>query len=270
MGFFNKIMATVGIGGVKVDTILNSKITKPGGEISGIVNVKGGNVDQDIKDINLSLIVRVKEKDDDDDEIDRDDYDTEKEYKEACDDAISYDDKMVIKHMVTEGFKIRKGEHLEFPFKFQVPLEVPVSIVGAYKFEKIKLFVETELELGNFLSNNKEDKDYVEVEALPNMVSFFDAILKLGFIFYKADVEEGRKIAGSNYKFFQEIEFYPSSQFPNIKELEITFLAKPQEVLISLEIDKKRGGDTARVMTIPYDDSNYNYIAELEKVLKQS
>ena len=62
MSFFKKMMASVGIGAVKVDTVLNGMVSSPGGILEGVVHVKGGNVDQDIEDITIALMVDVKKK----------------------------------------------------------------------------------------------------------------------------------------------------------------------------------------------------------------
>jgi sporulation-control protein len=249
MGFFDKMLSTVGIGAAKVDTVLNSSLTKPGGLISGVVHVKGGNVDQDISDIDVSLMVDVK--------VERDDL-------------TYYQPNLIYKHRVTGSFKIHKGENRQFPFEFNVPLEVPITVLGPYKLSNIKLYVKTDLDIENAL--DKADKDYLEIEPLPTMVNFLNAVINLGFSFHKADVEEGR-LPGSNYHFFEEIEFYGSrSRFPKIKELEVTFLANPNEVNVILEMDKKGlfgSSDKYRVMSIPYDGSNFNYENELSNLLSQ-
>jgi sporulation-control protein len=249
MGFFDKMLSTVGIGAAKVDTVLNSSLTKPGGLISGVVHVKGGNVDQDISDIDVSLMVDVKVE---------------------SDDLTYYEPNLIYKHRVTGSFKIHKGENRQFPFEFNVPLEVPITVLGPYKLSNIKLYVKTDLDIENAL--DKADKDYLEIEPLPTMVNFLNAIVNLGFSFHKADVEKGR-LPGSNYHFFEEIEFYGSrSRFPKIKELEVTFLANPNEVNVILEMDKKGlfgSSDKYRVMSIPYDGSNFNYENELSNLLSQ-
>lgn len=249
MGFFDKMLSKVGIGAAKVDTILNSSLTKPGGLISGVVHVKGGNVDQDISDIDVSLMVDVKVE---------------------TDESYYYEPNLIYKHRVTSSFKIHIGENRQFPFEFNVPLEVPITVLGPYKLSNIKLYVKTDLDIENAL--DKADKDYLEIEPLPTMVNFLNAIINLGFAFHKADVEKGR-LPGSNYHFFQEIEFYGSrSRFPKIKELEVTFLANPNEVNVILEMDKKGlfgSSDKYRVMSIPYDGSNFNYENELSNLLSQ-
>lgn len=249
MGFFDKILSTVGIGAAKVDTVLNSTLTKPGGIISGVVHVKGGNVEQNISDIDLSLMVDVK--------VERDD-------------TTYYEPTIISKHRVTGAFQIQKGEDRKFPFEFNVPLEVPVTVLGPYKLGKIKLYLKTDLDIENAV--DKADKDYLEIEPLPTMINFLNAVISLGFEFHKADVEKGR-LPGSNYNFYEEIEFYGKrSKFPKITELEVTFLAQPNEVRVVLEMDKKSrfgSSDKYRVMSIPYDDSSFDYVKELSSVLSK-
>ena len=65
MSFFNKVLASVGIGAATVDTKLERDQVVPGEEIKGIVEIRGGNVEQKIDDIYLSVNTQyVKESDD--------------------------------------------------------------------------------------------------------------------------------------------------------------------------------------------------------------
>ena len=65
MSFFNKIFASVGIGAATVDTKLEKDTAAPGEEVRGVVEVRGGNVDQTIDEIYLMLYTTfVKEVDD--------------------------------------------------------------------------------------------------------------------------------------------------------------------------------------------------------------
>ena len=54
MSFFNKVFASVGIGAAKVDTKLEKDRVMPGEEVRGIVEIRGGNTEQNIDDIYLS------------------------------------------------------------------------------------------------------------------------------------------------------------------------------------------------------------------------
>jgi sporulation-control protein len=249
MSFFKKMMASVGIGSAKVDTVLNGMVSTPGGTVSGVVHVQGGNVDQVIEHISVSLMVDVKRK---------------------MDDTTIYQPMAITKHMVTGRFNIASGQSMQFPFTFTVPLDVPITVLGGYKLGNIKLYVKTDLDIDSAL--DKADRDLLEIQPLPNMVNLLNALLHLGFKFQKSDVEYGR-IAGSNNPFYQEIEFYGyGSQFPRIKELEVTFIAKPEGVQVLLEADKRGffgSHDQYRSFMIPHQDSNINYISELQQVLSR-
>jgi sporulation-control protein len=247
MSFFKKMMATVGIGAAKVDTVLNGMISSPGGLVEGVVHVKGGNVDQNIEDITIALMVDVKRE---------------------INDSTVYQPMEICKYRITGRFTVAAGESMQFPFSVQVPLEVPVTVLGQYKMGNIKLYVKTLLDIDNAL--DKADKDYLEIRPLPNMEKFLHALIQLGFTFHKADVEYGR-IPGSNYSFYEEIEFYGHhSQFPRIKELEVTFIAQPNGVQVVLEMDKRGmfgSKEKYRTLFLPNDDAHLNYVAELQALL---
>ncbi|MCL6615609.1 MAG: sporulation protein, partial [Anoxybacillus ayderensis] len=65
MGLFNKVLASIGIGAAKVDTKLHESHLLLGESVTGVVEVTGGNIDQQIDDIYLSLCATyTKEVDD--------------------------------------------------------------------------------------------------------------------------------------------------------------------------------------------------------------
>lgn len=55
MSFVNKLLASVGIGSATVDTKIFRSELVPGEEVEGIVQIRGGNVEQQIDSIYLSL-----------------------------------------------------------------------------------------------------------------------------------------------------------------------------------------------------------------------
>lgn len=55
MSFFNKILASAGIGSAKVDTLVDQAVYVPGEELSGIMRIKGGKIDQEIGKIDIEL-----------------------------------------------------------------------------------------------------------------------------------------------------------------------------------------------------------------------
>jgi sporulation-control protein len=56
MSLFNKVFASIGIGSATVDTKLEKDVFVPGEEIRGIVQIKGGRLEQLIDDIYLNGI----------------------------------------------------------------------------------------------------------------------------------------------------------------------------------------------------------------------
>ena len=57
---FKKILASVGIGAAKVDTVLETEHLQPGQKFNAVIVIKGGDVEQDITGLDLALMTRVK------------------------------------------------------------------------------------------------------------------------------------------------------------------------------------------------------------------
>ena len=55
MSIFNKVLASVGIGSAKVDTVLEKNLYTAGETVYGKVVIQGGNTEQEIDSINLAL-----------------------------------------------------------------------------------------------------------------------------------------------------------------------------------------------------------------------
>lgn len=56
MSLFNRMMAGVGVGAAKIDTLLERTSYSPGEEMRGAVRIYGGSVDQHIEGIDLSIM----------------------------------------------------------------------------------------------------------------------------------------------------------------------------------------------------------------------
>lgn len=57
---FKKMLASVGIGGASVDTLLEDNRLLPGQMFNATIVVKGGNVAQRISGLDLALMTKVK------------------------------------------------------------------------------------------------------------------------------------------------------------------------------------------------------------------
>ncbi|WP_228985268.1 sporulation protein, partial [Streptomyces sp. DH12] len=86
------------------------------------------------------------------------------------------------------------------------------------------------------------DLDPVNVHPLPAQKAILDAFIQLGFRFKNADMERGQ-IRGTRQRlpFYQEIEFFPPSQYRGLHQVELSFVADAQAWVVVLEMDKKPG-----------------------------
>ena len=122
-----------------------------------------------------------------------------------------------------------------------MPWETPITEVYGQHLHGMTMGLRTELEVARAV--DKGDLDAVAVHPLPAQERILDALVRLGFRFQQADVERGR-IHGvqQTLPFYQEIEFYPAPQYAGaINQLELTFVATPQQLQVVLEIDKRGG-----------------------------
>ncbi|MGM0873857.1 MAG: sporulation protein [Bacillota bacterium] len=65
ISFFNKILASIGIGPASVDTKLSQSSIKAGDEVEGIVEDKGGSIEQNIDEIYLTINTNYEKEEDD-------------------------------------------------------------------------------------------------------------------------------------------------------------------------------------------------------------
>ncbi|MER6947749.1 sporulation protein [Nonomuraea sp. NPDC000554] len=232
---FRKLMAAFGAG-VEVDTVLSSTGVRPGEPLRGVVNFRGGNADYKVEGIHLDLTAVV--------EVERGD----EEYKTTY---------SFLRRQVAGSFQLAAGAEHSQPFEIPMPWETPISAIGGHPLHGMKLGVQTELALAGAL--DKGDLDPLFVNPLPAQEYVIAALDRLGFAFKKADLERGT-LYGSTMPFFQEIEYYAGGSWRrHFNELELTFIAGPQQMDVILEADK-RGGfltsshDAYNRFTVRYDD----------------
>lgn len=213
MALFNKVLATVGIGNAKVDTKLEKSSYTAGQVMRGVVEVKGGNVEQAIDSIYLKVMTT---------------------YVREQDDRKVVDQAAVFKQKLNEPFQIRAGETREFPLELQLPHETPVTQ------GRTRVWIETGLDIKQAVDPG--DKDYIQVQAAPIAEAVLDAVRALGFRLREVECQQANI---SKYPFVQEFEFVPvSGAFKGkLDELEITFLNQSaDEVEVLLQVDKRARG----------------------------
>ncbi|PWW30199.1 sporulation-control protein [Cytobacillus oceanisediminis] len=216
MSFFNKVLASVGIGSAKVDTKLERDTVTPGEALKGVVEITGGNTEQKIDDIYLSLnTTYIKESDD-------------KKYTVSG---------LIDRFRLAESFTLAANERKEIPFTFNLPSDTPLS------FGKTKIWVATGLDIKNAV--DPTDQDFIRVVPNPLMDSVLNAVSNMGFRLREAECEQAPNRLRHRLPFIQEFEFVPvSGPFRGrLDELEVVFFPQPSgETEILIQVDRKARG----------------------------
>lgn len=140
---FDRLLASVGIGGTKVDTKLSNPSVIPGGFIRGTVNLQGGTVDQTIERIDVAL---------------------EAIAKHEVGDGVSHLPVVIWTEIVAPRMEIKAGKLMELPFQFLVPMDTPLNRINDYD-TPVEIFLRTHVHLANAVDSG--DKDPVTVSPLP-------------------------------------------------------------------------------------------------------
>ncbi|MGH3566444.1 MAG: sporulation protein [Pseudonocardia sp.] len=244
---FKKLRSRFG-GGTTVQTTVHTPVAQPGGTLEGVVDIVGGEFEQNITYLALALVARV--------EVETGDS----EY--AADQSFA-------ERRVHGAFALHPGEQKSVPFSLDLPLEMPFNVIGGHELPGVRLGVRTELEIAK--STDKGDFDPIRVAPLPAQQRILTAFERIGCGFKHSDLENGH-IHGSTLGFYQELEFSPPAEFArSFAELEVTFLAGPEVLDVLIEGDRRggfldSGGDRVHRLSIPYHAIDHE---DWESVLRQ-
>ncbi len=213
MSFFNKMLARVGVGAAKIDTVLEHKEYTPNHEVRGVVYIEGGNVDQEVGSIYIEVMTRyIREQDDKKHEV-------------------NY---TIAKHRVSDRMIVKSGAKAEVPFAFILPAQTPLTIGS----QKVWLHTALDIEM----SVDPTDQDYISVHPHPYMQTVLDAAELLGFRFKASTVEYASR-APFGVPYVQEIEFHPGSQFSSrVTELELVMAFQGDGLQVLVEVDRRGRG----------------------------
>lgn len=216
MSMFNKILASIGMGSARVDTKLERDSYIPGDRVSGVVEVTGGSVKQDIEEIYISLHTSYIQESND------------KKFSKVA---------TIERIRINEPFTIAENEHKEIPFSFELPLDTPLT------YGRTKVWIATGLDIKNAL--DPKDEDYIKVNPTPLIHTAFLALTDLGFKLRSAECEQASYKFKRRVPYIQEFEFIPTSGpfRGKLDELEFTFFQTTQdEAEVLLEIDRRARG----------------------------
>lgn len=244
---FQKVLASFGQGGAKVDARLLDRSVRPGGTLRGEVLLAGGQVDQQVESLSVTLLARVE--------------------SDAPAGRPAEVTDLPFQTVQLAGRElIRAGAQVTVPFEVQLPWETPITTVFGKYLTGMAVGLQTNLDLAG-VAVDPQDVDAVSIEPVPAQHRILDALSRLGFQFRSANLEKNR-LAGvdQQFPFFQEIHFAPAQNFaPVFNDLAVSFLARPRDVQVVLAVTKKvrvlkGGGLGGRGQTF-YGSFNVDYAA---------
>lgn len=218
---FQKVMASFGQGGATVDARILDRHVRPGGTLHGEVLLVGGQVDQEVESLGVTLLARVEQEDG----------------NGAQPTLVDLPFQNV--HLAGREL-VRSGAQIKVPFEVQMPWETPITTVFGKYLTGMAVGLQTNLNLSKTVVD-PQDVDAIPIEPVPAQHRILDAMSRLGFQFRSANlVKERLDGADQQLPFFQEINFGPSSAFASVfEEVAVTFLARPRDVQVVLDVRKR-------------------------------
>ena len=231
---FKKLLASVGIGKAKVDTVLLNDRLRAGDAFDVEVIIQGGDVEQHINGIELAVMASAK---------------TE---SEVGDQDIEYNKSVVLQHWhQTLDIVIQPGETVTEQFTLTLHPEIPATQLFGQQISKV--WLQTGLDIKHGIDGS--DKDPLYIEPSLTQLAILDVINSSGYHLFKVDIEAGGvQGAGfaSHLPCYQEYEFKPESRsFFGAKEIEVTFVDNGSETGVLIEVDRAFLGDGYRSISVP-------------------
>ncbi|SLM32215.1 Sporulation-control protein spo0M [Desulfamplus magnetovallimortis] len=224
MSLFKKMLSSVGIGAATVNTELFNESYTPGESLTGIINIKGGSVEQQIDAIYLKIKSTFE------DEIEVENEDGEENEINITRNAL------VAEYKISEPFTIGKNESISFDLDFILPEDTPVTV------GKTRTWVETGLDIKMAL--DPSDKDYIHVLPHPMVDAVLTSTMDMGFEISEVVCEPAPPFMQMRLPFIQEFELKPvEGHFKTrLDEIELVFRPEKDRVEIFMEVDRKARG----------------------------
>lgn len=204
MSFFNKALASIGIGNAKVDTRLKQSRYRQGDLVEGEVYIQGGQVEQEIDEIYLYLVVFYFE------------AGSQKEY-------------VMEEYRLTEVFKIAPRETKVVPFEFMLPFDTPVTTGGC------PVFLKTGLDIR--MAVDPDDTDGIEVLPHKPVEKVLEVVERVGFQLVDIDFEFEHFF--SRLPFIQEFRFHPTGDLRGVlNELGVIFYIGADYLEVIFQADR--------------------------------
>ncbi|TMO26380.1 sporulation protein [Pseudoalteromonas sp. S4741] len=239
---FKKILASVGIGAAKVDTILETEHLQPGQLFNAQIVITAGDVSQEITGLDLMLVTRVKV---------------------ASEDGDYFTNHVIDQWRITDIGIIEPGEVRTIPFEARLHSETPITEINA-GYNQSYVWLETGLDID--LAFDPTDKDHLHIYPNEAVKTCMQAMEKLGFSLVKADVEQGHLRAPTFQSVsgcYQELEYQPNSRsLFGIKEIELSFIPEAHKTHVLIELDRAFRSDGYVDLTIEHDHVNLSQLCD--------
>ncbi|GAA4829119.1 sporulation protein [Algivirga pacifica] len=211
MSFIKRTMASLGIGGIQVDTILDQEEVKAGEVITGTVYLKGGMVEQELRNVNVCLKQRYPRKDVDN----------------------GYSINTIAYVAILEGRVIQEREEISVPFELEVPLDAFITCPS------LSIWVNTEADVVQAV--DPVDHDDLWIRPCPLHQQIIHALNQIGFVSRQVDFEPNYNQKLGRFDHAQEWEFTPITPQMGKKfdELEFIFDFRDDHLCLWVTIDER-------------------------------
>jgi len=242
MGIINKIMATVGIGNVSVDTIIENPSVCAGEEVRGSITVKGGIAPQKIDEIYLYLMTKVD--------------------KESNNIKFVGKEK-VQKVILPVNRTIASGDNISIPFSFTLNKQTPFTTL------KTPVWVHTGLDIKSAL--DPKDNDSLIICAGTYLQAVLNAFQRLELVIYK--VENIENFYYSTMPFLQQIEFRPTGSLKyDINYLKMVYVHHDTNLELIMDVGNVYEGvdleDKKIILHLKFEDLKNKDPYELSRLIK--
>lgn len=246
---FKKLLAAVGVGGAKVNTVVTGGDLHPGGPIKGVVMVKGGDVDQHIEGLSVRLMTEVE--------------------VEVGDNELRQP-QVLAEWPIRFGGVLPAGDEQRVPFEGTLPWETPITVVPGLA-RGARVWLQTGLSIDDAI--DASDRDDLRILPLPAMRHVMAAVEAAGFRPMSADVERGH-LRGNGFQStigcYQEIEYRPSgfSKGWRFNEIEISFVARPDQLHLLIEVDRSFSRDSVLSLSVSHATSADEVRSQIGQALR--
>ena len=210
-----RLFSSIGIGAATVDTRLERDELVPGEEVRGVVDVKGGNSEQEVEGIRLEVQTHYK--------------------RESGDNTVT-ETASIERFPVSGQRTIAANSQEEIPFAFRLPYDTPLTL------GRSSVWIRTAL--GVRMALDPSDSDVVTVRPNHTMGIILDSMNRLGFRLREAENEELPHRLRRRLPFGQELEFVAGSgEFRGrFDEIELLMFPSEGSVDLILQIDRRARG----------------------------